>query len=152
MVFVKKAIGCHDSVCVWASMAFIKTHLLSWINITMFSKLCWLFLNSEIISCLCDTHKNISKINVPFQLLCIAHTCADSSDLTEQWSVHLWWMQRKNLESEFGELEHLLLSLSEKREERGRRKREGVRKWGRKKEEKLLSFRLMTLYLQIVIF
>lgn len=81
MVFVKKAIGCHDSVCVWTSMAFIKTHLLSWINIAMFSKLCWLFLNSEIISSLCDTHKNISKINVPFQLLCIAHTCAESYDL-----------------------------------------------------------------------
>ena len=53
----KRPLGCHVSACVLTSMAFIKTNSSSQINITMFSKLCWPFLNSEIIFSLLDTHK-----------------------------------------------------------------------------------------------
>lgn len=97
--YLKMPLDSHDSVCVWTSMAFIKVHLLSWINITMFSELCRLFLNSEIISSLLGTHENISKMNVLLKLLFIAHTCADNSDLMETMIFYglfiSWWMQGK---------------------------------------------------------
>ena len=139
----KRPLGCHVSACVLTSMAFIKTNSLSQINITMFSKLCWPFLNSEIIFSLLDTHKNISKINVPLQLLSIAHTYADSSDLMETmiffWSVHLLVKAGK----EFGKWSlgtwiQLLHSLSKERDMKKRKKR--VRNWRRKEGRKASQF------------
>lgn len=71
-----------------------------------------------------DTHQNISKVNVPLELLCIDHACADSSDLMEtmmSYGVFVsWWMHGKNLKSKVSELWHSGYSLSEKKE--GKRK------------------------------
>lgn len=139
----KRPLGFHDSVCVWTSMAFIKNRLLSWINITMFSKLCWPFLNSEIISSLFDTHKSISKINIPFQLLYIAHTYADSSELMETRLFHSlftsWWIQGKNLECKIWELGYSYYTTCQKqRKERGEKAK--GKEWGNEKErEKTFS-------------
>lgn len=119
--------GCHIQFVSGHPWLSLKTHLLSWINIVMFSKLCWLFLNSEIISFLFDTHINISKINVPLQLLCIDHTCADNSDLMETMIFYglftSWWMWGKNLESKVWQLGYSYYTACRKREEKEKKGR-----------------------------
>lgn len=139
----KRPLGCHVSACVLTSMAFIKTNSSSQINITMFSKLCWPFLNSEIIFSLLDTHKNISKINVPLQLLSIAHTYADSSDLMETMIFFglftSWWKQGKNLENEVWGLGYSCYTACQKRE-RWEKEKNRVRNWRRKKGRKASQF------------
>ena len=77
------------------------------------------------------------------QLLSIAHTYADSSDLMETMIFYdvftSWWRQGKNLESKVWELGYSWYTACQKRE-RWEKEKEEWGTEGERKKEKLLSF------------
>ena len=92
---------------------------LSWINITAFSKLWWLFLNSEMIPSLFDVQKN------HFQDKCSLATSLNCPQVCWQfwfhgnnnvvWSVHLWVHVGEEFETKVWKLSYSFYVACQKR-------------------------------------
>lgn len=126
----------------WISL---KTGLLSWINIAMFSKLCWPFLNSEIISSVWHTQKHFQdKCSLATPFSC-PHMCWQfwfhGNNILR--SVHLLVKAGKEFgEQKVWELGYSCYTACQKRERKvgGGRENEKGKEWGNREKERKKNF------------